>query len=314
MHLRKNLRLGLLLCLASSPAFAQTSTPPTIPPPPYSAIYVFGDSYNDVGNFYIATGNSSPQSPPYFHGRFSNGPLWVEHLAGSMNLPMLPALAGGNDYAVGGAQVIKAVPAQYGIIPSIPQQVQVYLTQHAGKADPKALYILEGGGNDILDSTNNATAQALGAQIAHGLADSERVLRRAGARHFLIPNLFNVGLLPAAAGNPAFATAASLATNKVLDELLENEFGFEDTHILRVDVFALINSVQTDTTHFGFTDVTNPCINAQTGVLCADPDHTLFWDLQHPSTFGHSLFAVAAESALNQAKHHHDDDHHDDYH
>lgn len=307
MQLRKNLWLGLLLCLALSPAFAQNTTPP------YSAIYVFGDSYNDVGNYYIATGNSSPQSPPYFHGRFSNGPLWVEHLAGSMNLPMLPALAGGTDFAVGGAEVTRSVVAQYGTIPSVPQQAQVYLSKHAGKADPKALYILEGGGNDILNAANtnggnSVSPKALGTQIAQGLADTERVLRRAGARHFLIPNLFNVGLLPAAAGNSAFATAASIATNKVLDELLENEFGFEDNHILRVDVFSLLNAVQTDTTHFGFTDITNPCINPQTATVCADPDHTLFWDLEHPTTFGHSLFAVAAESALNQAKHREDHD------
>jgi phospholipase/lecithinase/hemolysin len=56
--------------------------------PHYDAIYVFGDSYCDVGNIYIATAHAIPLSPPYYQGRFSNGPIWVEHVAGAMGLPL----------------------------------------------------------------------------------------------------------------------------------------------------------------------------------------------------------------------------------
>jgi phospholipase/lecithinase/hemolysin len=180
------------------------------------------------------------------------------------------------------------------VIPSVPQQVELYLSQHGGKADPKALYVLEGGGNDILGATSGSPS-ALGLQIALGLADSERILRQAGARHFMIPNLFNVGLLPAAAGNVAFAKAASVATNKAVDQLLEPEEFIPGVHILRMDVFNLLTSIETDPTHFGFTDITDPCI---TTVVCADPDHTFFWDTHHPTEFGHAFFAVTLENAL----------------
>jgi hypothetical protein len=80
------------LASASSPAFA------------YTALYAFGDSLSDVGNAYIASGLKVPISP-YDAGRFSNGPIWLEDLATKLHLaPVMPSLAGGTDFAFGGAQ------------------------------------------------------------------------------------------------------------------------------------------------------------------------------------------------------------------
>jgi phospholipase/lecithinase/hemolysin len=187
--------------------------------PSYDNLYVFGDSYCDVGNLFLATGGAEPAAP-YYNGRFSNGPIWLDHVAGFLGVPLKPSLASGTDYAFGGAWVTQ--PQSVTDVPSVPEQVGLYLRQHGGKADPNALYILEGGGNDILDTTSGSP-ESLGWQIAEGIANSEFLLREAGARHFIIPDLFNVGLLPAAAGNVSFAKAASAATDKSLDELLAFE-------------------------------------------------------------------------------------------
>jgi phospholipase/lecithinase/hemolysin len=124
---------------------------------------------------------------------------------------------------------------------------------------------------------------------------SELLLRRAGASHFVIPDLFDVGLLPAAAGKVSFATAASAATNESLDELLAIEQCVEGVNIIRLNVFSLLNAVETAPTHFGFTDFTNPCL---TPAVCADPDHTFFWDTHHQTGFRHAFFAVTMENAL----------------
>jgi phospholipase/lecithinase/hemolysin len=132
----------------------------------------------------------------------------------------------------------------------VPQQVALYLQSVGHKADPNALYIIEGGGNDILNSTSGS-AQELGFKIALGISESEQLLRQAGARHFLIPNLFNVGLLPAAAGNSTFATAATNATNQGLNDLL----ALDGVHIVRLDVFSLESAVVTDPNHFGFVNI-----------------------------------------------------------
>lgn len=264
----------------------------------YDNIYVFGDSYCDVGNIFLATGRAEPPAP-YYNGRFSNGPIWIEHVAGSLGLPMKPSIAGGTDFAFGGAFATAPQPIPGGgVIPSVPQQVELYLSQNHGKADPKALYILEGGGNDILDATGGSPEQ-LGFQIATALAESEFLLRRAGATHFIIPNLFDVGLLPAGQAKADFDHRAVVAANKSLNDLLAIEQFLEGIHILRLDVFSLLNSVKTDPGHFGFTNVTDPCL---TTTICSDPDHTLFWDTHHPTVFGHAFFAVNLEVVLAQQK------------
>ena len=296
MSIRKFFCATALVLLAFQPRPANATTPT------FDAIYVFGDSYCDVGNIFAVTtaaGQPTPPSPPYYHGRFSNGPIWVEHVASSMGLPMTPSQLGGNDYAVGGAEVTAPVAAGGGTIPSVPEQVLLYLSQHGGKADPNALYILEGGGNDIINATGGSPQQ-LGFQIALGLSESELLLRRAGARHFLIPNLLDVSLLPAGRANAAFAQQASIATNKFLNELLALEQLLQGIKIRRTDVFSLLQSISSDATHYGFTDIVDPCINPVTGTVCADPDHTLFWDTFHPTEFGHAFFAVITEANLAQ--------------
>jgi outer membrane lipase/esterase len=281
------LTMVVTIGLASMSARAATPT--------YDSLYVFGDSYCDVGNIFAATGGAVPPAP-YYNGRFSDGPIWLDHVAGFLGVPFKASLLGGTDYAFGGAWVTAPQPIPGGFIPSVPQQVELYLSQHGGKADPNALYIIEGGGNDILGTTTGSP-QALAYQIALGTAQSELLLRQAGAKHFVIPNLFNVGILPAAAGNVAFAAAASNATNKYVNQLLAAEQALQGIHILRMDVFSLMSAVGTDPTHFGFIDITNPCL---TTTLCADPDHTLFWDTHHPTVFGHSFFAVTLENVLAQ--------------
>ena len=267
--------------------------------PNYDALVVFGDSYCDVGNLFLATGGAEA-APPYYNGRFSNGPIWLDHVAGFLRVPLTPSILKGTDYAFGGAWVTE--PESVTGVPSVLEQVETYLSQHKGKADPNALYILEGGGNDILDTTTG-TPEALGLHIAEGLAYSEFLLREAGAKHFVIPDLFNVGLLPAAAGNVSFATRASSVANQSLDELLAFEQLLEGVHIIRMNVFSLLNAVVTDPTHFGFTDIIDPCLTTTIPItVCADPDHTLFWDTHHPTEFGHAFFAVTLENVLSKRR------------
>ena len=285
-------RLGfLLLALPLVGTLAQAVVPS------YSAIYVFGDSYCDVGNIYLETKGATPLSPPYYQGRFSNGPLWIEHVAGALKLPMLPAAVGGTDFAVGGAYVTQPYVTPFGTVPSVPEQVAAYLALHGGKADPNALYVIEGGGNDILNASGGSPEQ-LGYQIALGLAESELLLRQAGARSFLVPNLLDVGQLPAAQANPSFASAATVALNRDLDYALEIESYLQGVKITRVDEYTLFQAIAADAGHFGFTFVTHPCVVGIT--VCADPDHTLFWDVEHPTEFGHAFFAVTVEQALTR--------------
>jgi phospholipase/lecithinase/hemolysin len=276
----------VVTCLVLSPIAAQATNPT------FSAIYVFGDSYCDVGNLFLATGGAIPAAP-YYNGRFSNGPLWVEHIASAWSLSMTPSLKGGTDYAWGGAFVTADQPGGGAVIPSVPHQVQAYLLAHGGKADPNALYVLEGGGNDIIDALGVGSPQALGFQIAVGTATNERLLRNAGAKNFLIPNIFNLAIVPEGHAFAAFNTAAALATNKALSQLLFFEYLDPRIHISNLNSFDLFNAIIDDATHFGFTNVVDPCL---TTTICADQAHTLFWDDIHPTVFAHSFLAVTVEA------------------
>src|SRR5919108_3147959 len=62
---------------------------------PYTTVVMFGDSLSDNGNLLALTGGAVPASP-YFAGRFSNGPVWVERLASALDVPLV-------NFAVGGA-------------------------------------------------------------------------------------------------------------------------------------------------------------------------------------------------------------------
>lgn len=264
----------------------------------YDAIVVFGDSYNDVGNIYLATSKlGSPYPPaPYYQGRFSNGPIWIEHIARDWGLPLSPSLAGGTDYAFGGAEMLQDVTEAGGAIPSVPHQVAAYLVAHGGKADPRTLYVIEGGGNDILASLTpgGSASAALSTNIATSIAGIVQALTAAGGRNFLVPDFLDIGLLPEAAVNPTQASEESVAVNKALDA------AFASTPvgvaIYRLDVFQTFLAVAGTSTHFGFTNVVTPCLSGKT--VCADPAHTLWWDAEHPTTFGHAFLAVLVESRL----------------
>ena len=262
--------------------------------PAYDNLYVFGDSYCDVGNLFAATRGAVP-SAPYYNGRFSNGLIWVDHVALSLGISLTPSMLGGTNYAFGGAWVTAPQPLPgRTFIPSIPQQVELYLSRYGGKADPNSMYILEGGGNDILGTTTGFP-QSLAYKIAACIVDCTVVLRQAGARHFIIPNLFDVGLLPAAAGNASFASVASVATNDFVNLWLAPEYDQHGIEIFRMDVFGLLNALQTDPASFGFTDIERPCL---TTAQCADPERTFFWDMHHPTELGHVCLAATLEKAL----------------
>jgi phospholipase/lecithinase/hemolysin len=51
----------------------------------FEELYIFGDSLSDPGNLFDFSGGIFPP-PPYFEGRFSNGPVWSEYFADLLDL------------------------------------------------------------------------------------------------------------------------------------------------------------------------------------------------------------------------------------
>ena len=162
---------------------------------PFTRTIIFGGEISDTGNCYQIF--SFPPEP-YFGGRFSNGPLAVEHLADDLNLPIPEASEqGGSNYAVAGAPLIGSnVMARYGgsFDPdNVGKQIDTMLANE--NLSGEELIIIIAGENDQYVQGNGfpgnegiKTADALGGYVS-ALAD-------AGGKYFLISNLFTSGLRP----------------------------------------------------------------------------------------------------------------------
>ncbi|MEB3337986.1 MAG: SGNH/GDSL hydrolase family protein, partial [Leptolyngbyaceae bacterium] len=233
-------------------------------PRPIQALYVFGDSLSDVGNGFRATGGTAPSSPPYFQGRYSNGRVWVEHLASKLTLPPQPS----TNFAYGGAMTEGT-----GGVPSLRVQVQSFTEAHAS-ADPNALYVLLIGANDYLKGATNPTAPV--ENISRAIATLDQL----GARKFLVSNLPDLGQLPATrqSANASRLSALTRQHNRILARSLEGLRPqlHPQTQIIRLDTYTLYQEALTRPAKFGLSNVTQACLGSQ-GV-CNNPQQFLFWD------------------------------------
>ena len=91
-----------------------------------TGIVSFGDSLTDTGNLFAATG----QPPaPYYQGRSSNGPVWVEYLANQLGVAApTPSLLGGTNYAWAGAATGDGLSGSG--VPNTGMQISTYLASH----------------------------------------------------------------------------------------------------------------------------------------------------------------------------------------
>ena len=230
----------------------------------FSAEYVFGDSLSDVGNVYLATGGVEPAGP-YVGGQFSNGPVWVQDLAARLGLPALtPSLAGGNDYAFGGATT-GSTYTNSSAVPNLTQQLDTFFLSHAS-APSTALYTFSIGANDlfaILDgATGGLTALQAAAAAAQVVASEAGDLAAAGAKDLALFDVPDLGLTPGitALGPTASAAASFLSAyfdQQVLLDLAPVEAA--GLTVFDLNTFALIDEAVKDPSKFGFSNVTDPC-------------------------------------------------------
>lgn len=292
---------GIGLCAAALAASAG----------PYSSLVVFGDSLSDGGNNALLLSNFGTQPlPPVFiandasysqipsaAGTYSNGMVWTQYLAQSLGVALTPSLAGGTNFAFGGAQTGvdgADIPAIPGFPFSMRTQLNSYLGATGHLADPNALYVVAGGGNNIrvaleaigAGADPGATAAATVAGYASDMVGLVNDLRVAGAQHVLVLNTPNFGLTPLAnaLGISGLATNLSLAMDTALDGALAGSGA-------RVfDMFSFMTGVVGAGAASGFSDWTHACAAA---VNACDVNTSLFWDAIHPTTLAHQQLANA---------------------
>jgi phospholipase/lecithinase/hemolysin len=257
----------------------------------FTQLVIFGDSLSDAGNVYASTFNVIPISPPYFSGRFSNGPVWVEQLASNLGLDAAPSLTGGTNQAWGGART--GAP---GSVPALSEQAAAYIGGSGGSVDPGALYVVFGGGNDVRDATTLDDVE----QSVSNIADIITDLASAGAVDFLVPNLPDIGKTPEAmAAGPAAmagATALSVGFNAGLASILPSLEAALAINIIPLDVFAFLNGILDDPGSLGITNTSSPCVSGIT--VCDDPSQYIFWDSIHPTAVVHAALGDFASAIV----------------
>ncbi|WP_243042004.1 autotransporter outer membrane beta-barrel domain-containing protein [Dyella sedimenti] len=127
---------------------------------PFSNVIVFGDSLSDAGNISLA---SDPTIQPPLEFTTNPGAVTVQNVAGHYGYSLTASLAGGSDYAWGGAGIFNNSPGTPAAVPTITDQVNAYLA--GGKIDGKALYSIWGGANDIFYAATAAGAGATAQQL-----------------------------------------------------------------------------------------------------------------------------------------------------
>ncbi|MFZ0021079.1 MAG: SGNH/GDSL hydrolase family protein, partial [Acetobacteraceae bacterium] len=241
---------------------------PTVAAPgaPYPAMYVFGDSLSDTGNVSLATLGQVPVSPPYADHSFSNGPVWAQDLAQSLHLPALkPSLAGGSDFAYGGAETGQT-PAHTLNPTDLASQYDQFLTQ-VPSPQPGALYAIWIGANDVLDITNDSSLTPAQQQADVGAAVQNEVsviggLAAHGAQNLLVLNVPDLGKTPyETARGPAVAQSATTLASLYDSELATALQPLEASGALKIDLvntFAVLDGVIANPGAYGFTNVTDP--------------------------------------------------------
>lgn len=260
----------------------------------YSDLVVFGDSLSDSGNSYLLMG--VPISPPYYDGRFSNGPNYADDLAQKLGINLIASLMGGNNFAVGDART-KDMLVQVQSFKGKTSRADFDRNQHA-------LFVVFIGGNDIRDAIAAQNSRPLQKAIRN-IEIALRMLKQEGAENILVFNVPDLGITPevismesSIPGISKYATHLSKEFNEMLDSLLPQYNGL---NILRVNTFALLNNVYGSPQRYGLTDVMDPCFSGDeqtAGVVCNNPDAYLFWDSIHPTAAVHEILAEKVYVAI----------------
>jgi phospholipase/lecithinase/hemolysin len=267
----------LLVLLLSTPESAFAAS--------FDSLVSFGDSLSDTG--------SGPATPPSYGGRFSNGPVWEEYLASSLDI----APGDTADYAIGGAT--SGLTGLGGVPTGLLTQVSGFAAAPVDLGST-TLYTVWAGGNDAIQSAISGTDPIAGAtQAAANIASAVTQLAGTGAQYFLVPNLPNGGLFPIAAqlgADPAAANQLTIFFNGQLDADLAPLASALGITIFRLDTYSLFQAIVANPSAYGLSDVTTPCKSGST--VCANPDQHLFWDNVHPTTGVHALIGADALEAV----------------
>lgn len=273
---------------------------------PYSELVVFGGNFEDAGNDAILSpplfGFSIPPSPPYYMGRFSNGPTWVDVLADRLGMERpSPSAAGGSNYAYGGAAT-GSWPndlERFGIL-NVDDQVGLYLENNEPTGNE--LFFVPGWTSSVDFSDGQSDISSSISYIGKAISD----LAAAGAQEVIVMNL------PPGSRIADLASFLDPFNTQLSAELQAQQASHPNLTIHEFNAHQIVEAVFADPSAFGFTNITGEaCGDCGVGMfekpvqIAEKPNQFLYWDKVDFSAPVHDLLGRSAYELLtaeNDAK------------
>jgi len=159
-------------------------------------IIFFGDSLTDNGNLYRLDLHFIPKSPPYFQGRFSNGPTWAEMIGDYFQKNYQTDYS---VYAWGGATAVSHLYFNGPAVPiTLGSELNRYLFDYMLRDHSQHLFSIWIGGNDYF-SEPTGDMDTLTTTVVNKISDTITSLISHHARQFLVFNLPDLSSVPFAA-------------------------------------------------------------------------------------------------------------------
>jgi phospholipase/lecithinase/hemolysin len=281
--------LAVLGSLVASPAQA------------YLSVYAFGDSLSDTGHSLAAP----PGTPG---GRVTNGPVAVEYMASAMGATLYSYATSGATSGLSNSDYAAGHPFEF---TGVQSQVATHLAGSGGAADALGLYVVQGGGNDILnllpalatagtDAEVEALVSAAASTLIMNMTDAVATLVGAGAHNFLLPLLPDIGASPAV--QDADVSALVFGINQALQSAYVDLFSLPELAPLGLrytvfDTFAAQQELVANAASNGLTQFSTSCADDVPGCE-AHPEQYFFWDPEHPTTRVHELLGAELLAAV----------------
>ncbi len=238
---------------------------------PFSKIVVFGESTSDAGNQFAASQGAFPPTPPYFEGRWTNGPTWIDLVSTRLGLGHTVASEnGGTNFAFGGTTTGDGYTttncSDMGLDmcfdlpgPNYGMQIDTFLSSQP-TIDDDHLFVIWGGHNDIFRNRPPTT-------VAQNLKSHVETLIEQGATNLVLLNLFSVN------------DEADSANTLLHQELGALRREHQATTILEVDVPQMFAEFFADPG--GINTFGQSAMDTKTLEVVDNPDAYLDWDGVH---------------------------------
>ncbi|MDE1465211.1 SGNH/GDSL hydrolase family protein [Spartinivicinus poritis] len=218
-------------------------------------IVIFGDSLSDTGKMYKKTKGWLPSSPPYYTGRFSDGPVWVDYIKEAfqkkaIDLTIINESEGG---ATAAAYEKESYNPTYQVINNLEHEVEQFLEHD--KFQTSDLVIIWAGANDYVTNNWRDTDRVM---LAIDRTISQALI--GGAAQVLVINIPKLNITPFSIyyDNTQSADLENVST-KHNQELIRLMSTRNPDKVRLFDVASELKEIIQNASSLGFTNIDQAC-------------------------------------------------------